>query len=45
MIGYKIADKITKLSRNSPQNNSETFTNENGKETPKEIHISINKYT
>ena len=28
MIGNKIADKITKVSRTSPQNNSDTVTNE-----------------
>ena len=39
-IGNKIANKITKFSKNSPQNNSETFTNENDKEIPKERYIS-----
>ena len=29
--------KITKVSKNSLQNNSETVTNENDKEIPKEI--------
>ena len=29
--------KITEVSKNSQQNNSETCTNENNKETPKEI--------
>ena len=28
LTGNKIADKITKVSRTSPQNNSETVTNE-----------------
>ena len=33
-------DKITKFSRSSPQNNSETITNEYDKEIPKERYIS-----
>ena len=49
LIGNKIADavgkssdgKITKVSRNSQQNNSEAFTNENDKEIPKERYIYI----
>ena len=40
MIGLKIADRITKVSTNSQQNNSETVTNENDKEIPKERYIS-----
>ena len=32
--------KITKVSKNSQQNNSETVTNENDKEIPKERYIS-----
>ena len=32
--------KITKVSNNSQQNNSETVTNKNDKEIPKEIYIS-----
>ena len=40
MIGNKIADKITKVSRNSQQKNSETVTNKNDKEIPKEIYIN-----
>ena len=35
-IGNKIANKITKISKNWLQNNSETVTNENDKEIPKE---------
>ena len=35
LIGNKITDKITKVSKNSQQNNSETVTNENDKEIPK----------
>ena len=31
---------ITKVSNNSQQNNSETVTNKNDKEIPKEIYIS-----
>ena len=40
MIDNKIADRIKKVSRNSPQNNSETITNEHDKEIPKERYIS-----
>ena len=32
--------KITRVSKNSKQNNSETVTNENDKEIPKERYIS-----
>ena len=32
--------RISKVSKTSPQNNSETFTNEHDKEIPKERHIS-----
>ena len=32
--------KITKVSKNSEQNYSKTFTNENDKEIPKERYIS-----
>ena len=47
MIGNKITDtvakpyngKITKVSKNSQQNNSETVTNDNDKEILKEIYI------
>ena len=40
MIGNKIANKITKVSKSLQQNNSETGTNENEKEIPKEKYIS-----
>ena len=35
--------KITKVSKNSQQNNSETVTNENDKEIPKELYIYLQK--
>ena len=40
MIGNKIANKITKVSKSLQQNNLETGTNENEKEIPKEKYIS-----
>ena len=40
LIGNKIANRITKVSKTSPQNNSETVTNEHDKEIPKERYIS-----
>ena len=40
MIGNKIAHRITKVSKNSQQNDSETVTNNHDKEVPKESHIS-----
>ena len=40
MIANKSANEITKVSRSSPQNNSETITNEHDKEIPKERYIS-----
>ena len=48
MIGNKITDKITKMSRRSPQNNSETVESEieNTKfdrEIPRERYISPEK--
>ena len=43
LIGNKIAEKFTKVSRNSQQNNSETVSNENNKEIPKERYISPEK--
>ena len=39
LIGNKIAYKIRKFSKTSPQNNSETVTNEHDKEIPKERYI------
>ena len=41
MIGNKIADRITKVLKNSQQNNWEAVTNEHDKEIPKEIYISL----
>ena len=35
--------KITKISKNLPQNNSENVTNENDKEILKEGYISLEK--
>ena len=35
-----MADRITKVSRNLQQNNSETITNKNDKEMPKERYTS-----
>ena len=43
MIDNKIADKISKVWRSLPQNNSETVTNEHDKEIPKEKYISPEK--
>ena len=40
MIGNKIANGITKVSKTSQQNNLETFTNELAKEIPNERYIS-----
>ena len=40
LIGNKITDRITKVSKNSQQSNSETVANENDKEIPKERYIS-----
>ena len=40
LIGYKITDRIIKVSRNSQQNNSETVTNEHDKEIFKEKYVS-----
>ena len=40
LIGNKIALKITKVSQNSQQNNSETVTNEHDKEITKARYIS-----
>ena len=35
-----VGKKITKVSQNSEENNSETVTNEHDKEIPKEMYIS-----
>ena len=40
LTGNENADRITKLSKTSPQNNLETITNEHDKEIPKERYIS-----
>ena len=40
LIGHKFVNKISKVSKTSPQNNSETITNEHDKEIPKERYIS-----
>ena len=40
LIGNKIVDRITKVIKNSQQNNSERVTNENDKEIPKVLYIS-----
>ena len=40
LIGNKIANRITKVSKNSLQNISETVTNEHDKEILKEIFVS-----
>ena len=39
-MGNKIANRITKVSRSSPENNSEIITNEYDKEIPKERCLS-----
>ena len=39
-IGKKIANRITKVSKNSQQNNSETVINKHDKEIPKERYVS-----
>ena len=43
LIMLSIADRITKVSKNSQQNNSEIVTNENDKEIPKERYVSPEK--
>ena len=40
LTDHKIADRITKISKNSQQCNSETNTNKHDKEIPKERYIS-----
>ena len=40
LIGNKIPDRITNISKTSQQNNSETVTNDRDKEILKERHIS-----
>ena len=41
LTNNKIADRITKVSKNSQQNNLETFLNDNDKEIPKERYIFL----
>ena len=41
LIGNKIADNITKISKTLQQNNLETVTNEHDKEITKERYISL----
>ena len=43
MIINKITNKITKVSKNSQQNNSDTVTDEHDKEISKERYISPEK--
>ena len=43
LIGNKTANKITKFSKHSQQNNSETVTNDHNKEIPKERYIYLQK--
>ena len=45
LIGNKLANKITGVSKNLQQNNSETVTNENDKEIPKERYNISRKNT
>ena len=40
MIGNKISKKITKVSKNSQQNNSETVTNKHDNKIPNERYLS-----
>ena len=40
LIGNKIADRSTNVSKTLPQNNSEIITNEHDKEIPKERCVS-----
>ena len=43
LLGSKNADKITKVSRNSQHNNSETVTKDHDKEIPKKKDIYLRK--
>ena len=45
LIGNKIADRNTKVSKNSQQNYSEIVTNEHDKEIPKERYIFLSRRT
>ena len=40
MIGNEISNRITGVSKNSQQNNSEPVTNDHDKEIPKERYLS-----
>ena len=40
-IGNKVADRITKVIKASPQNNSKTVTNEHGKKINKERYVPL----
>ena len=40
LLGNKIAESFTKISKNLQQNNSEAVTNEHDKEIPKERYMS-----
>ena len=40
LTGNNITDRITKVSKTSQKNSSETVTDEHGKETPKERYTS-----
>ena len=44
LIDHKVANRITKVWKNSKQTNSETVTNEHDKEIPKGRYIFIEKY-
>ena len=43
LTGHKIANKVTKASKNSQKKNSETVSNANDKEIPKERYVSPQK--
>ena len=43
LIGNKIADKIARISKTSPQNILERVINEHNKEKPKQRYTSIEK--
>ena len=40
LVGKTIDDRVTKVSKTLPQNNSEKITNEHDREIPKEIYVS-----
>ena len=43
LIGNKFADQITKVSKNSQENTSETVTNKNNKEISRERYLPLEK--